>query len=115
MNQFNQFRKLLRRPKEWHVNQFEITHRKTGLSLWIANGWMMIEDPCRGCMSRNERWKLWPMIISVLNTKPRCHTDNWKRRISKMKLEHGFNESIYRGNLFRSSLKRLLAEEEVEA
>jgi len=61
----------MKRVEEWEISRYELTHKPTGLILWIANGWMFLEadrdSPIPLSPSLLERVRLWQHVKRLRN------------------------------------------------
>lgn len=59
---------LLSRETEWECTEYRLTHKPTGLNLWIANGaWFFDVDDFKGAIGLIERhWIWWSRARSLI-------------------------------------------------
>lgn len=66
-------RDATKRISEWDVTQYSAYHKPSGISLWIANGWMFLNhDNDSGhalSLSVITRFRLWPHMRRLLDAK----------------------------------------------
>lgn len=70
---FCALRDATKRTSEWDVTQYRVRHHPSGISLWIANGWMLLDHDTDSrhalSLSMLIRFRLWPHIRRLLDVK----------------------------------------------